>query len=109
MTTALLILKKALTKMTINIGETIKSMRKDKNITQETLAKFLGVTNQSISKWERNETYPDIAMLPAIASFFNTSVDELLGINKLEQERKIQHLAFYLIIINRYTFVMGVF
>lgn len=77
--------------MTINIGETIKSMRKEKNITQETLAKFLGVTNQSISKWERNETYPDITMLPAIASFFSTSVDELLGINKLEQERKIQH------------------
>ena len=76
--------------MTINIGETIKSMRKDKNITQETLANFLGVTNQSISKWERNETYPDISMLPAIASFFGTSVDNLLGINKIEQERKVQ-------------------
>ena len=77
--------------MTINIGDTIKSMRKNKNITQETLANFLGVSNQSISKWERNETYPDIAMLPAIASFFGTSVDNLLGINKIEQERKIQH------------------
>ncbi len=77
--------------MTINIGETIKLMRKDKNITQETLANFLGVTNQSISKWERNETYPDIIMLPAIASFFGISVDNLLGINKIEQERKIQH------------------
>ncbi len=77
--------------MTINIGDTIKSMRKNKNITQETLANFLGVTNQSISKWERNETYPDITMLPSIASFFGTSVDNLLGINKIEQERKIQH------------------
>ena len=77
--------------MTINIGDTIKAMRKDKNITQETLANFLGVTNQSISKWERNETYPDITMLPAIASFFGTSVDNLLGINKIEQERKIQY------------------
>lgn len=66
-------------------------MRKEKNITQETLANFLGVTNQSISKWERNETYPDISMLPAIASFFGTSVDNLLGINKIEQERKVQH------------------
>ena len=74
--------------MTINIGQTIKSMRKEKDITQETLANFLGVTNQSISKWERNETYPDITMLPAIASFFGTSVDNLLGINKIEQERK---------------------
>lgn len=77
--------------MTINIGETIKSMRKDKSITQETLANFLGVSNQSISKWERNETYPDITMLPAIASFFGTSVDNLLGINKIEQEQKIQY------------------
>lgn len=77
--------------MTINIGETIKSMRKDKNITQETLANFLGVTNQSISKWERGETYPDITMLPAIASFFGTSVDELLGIRKIEQEQRIQY------------------
>lgn len=74
--------------MIINIGETIKSMRKEKDITQETLANFLGVTNQSISKWERNETFPDITMLPVIASFFGTSVDNLLGINKMEQERK---------------------
>lgn len=77
--------------MTINIGETIKSMRKEKDITQETLANFLGVTNQSISKWERNETYPDITMLPAIASFFGISVDNLLGINKIEQERKQEY------------------
>jgi len=77
--------------LTINIGQTIKSMRKEKDITQETLANFLGVTNQSISKWERNETYPDITMLPAIASFFGTSVDNLLGINKIEQERKLQY------------------
>lgn len=77
--------------MTINIGQTIKSMRMEKDITQETLANFLGVTNQSISKWERNETYPDITMLPAIASFFSTSVDNLLGINKIEQEKKQEY------------------
>ena len=77
--------------MTINIGETIKHLRKEKNITQETLADFLSVTNQSISKWERGEAYPDITFLPAIASFFGTSVDNLLGVNKIEQERKIRH------------------
>ena len=64
-------------------------MRKEKDITQETLANFLGVTNQSISKWERNETYPDITMLPAIAGFFKVSVDELLGVNKSEDEAEI--------------------
>ena len=77
--------------MTIHIGDTIKHLRKEKNMTQETLADFLGVTNQSISKWERGEAYPDITLLPAIAAFFGTSVDNLLGINQIEQERKIRH------------------
>ena len=77
--------------MTIHIGDTIKHLRKEKNMTQETLADFLGVTNQSISKWERGEAYPDITLLPAIAAFFGTSVDNLLGINQIQQERKIRH------------------
>ena len=77
--------------MTLSIGETVKHLRKEKNITQETLADFLGVTNQSVSKWERGEAYPDITLLPAIASFFGTSVDNLLGINQIEQKRKIRH------------------
>lgn len=77
--------------MNINIGETIKHLRKEKNMTQETLSDFLGVTNQSISKWERGEAYPDITMLPVIAAFFGTSVDNLLGINQIEQKRKIRH------------------
>lgn len=84
-------MKTELITMTIHIGDTIKHLRKEKNMTQETLADFLGVTNQSISKWERGEAYPDITLLPAIAAFFGTSVDNLLGINQIEQERKIRH------------------
>ena len=69
--------------MNINIGENIKSLRKRKEITQEELAEYLGISFQSISKWERGEGFPDITMLPDLADFFNTSVDELLGANRL--------------------------
>ena len=67
----------------INIGENIKYLRKRKDITQEELAEHLGISFQSISKWERGEGYPDITMLPDLADFFNTSIDELLGADRI--------------------------
>ena len=82
--------------MTIYFGENLKRLRKEKELTQETLADFLGVSFQTISKWERGETYPDITMLPVIASFFNVTVDELLGVNKVRKEEKInEYIKLY--------------
>lgn len=78
--------------MNIYFGENFKKLRKEKDLTQENLADFLGVTFQAISKWERGETYPDITMLPAIASFFNSSVDDLLGVNQAINEEKLSDL-----------------
>ncbi len=78
--------------MTIYLGENIKRLRREQNFTQETLAEFLGVTFQSISKWERGESYPDITLLPAIADFFKVSIDELMGVNKVQDEAKIKKL-----------------
>ena len=75
--------------MTIYLSENIKKLRREKDLTQETLAEFLGVTFQSVSNWERGESYPDITILPEIAKFFKVSVDELLGINKAENEHEI--------------------
>ncbi len=75
--------------MTIYFGENVKRLRKEKELTQETLADFLGVSFQTISKWERGETYPDITTLPVIASFFNVTVDDLLGVDKAQKEQKI--------------------
>ncbi len=46
--------------MKIYFGENLKRLRKEKELTQETLADFLGVSFQAVSKWERNESYPNI-------------------------------------------------
>ncbi len=78
--------------MTIFLGENIKKFRLKKGMTQETLADFLGVTFQSVSRWERGESYPDITTLPEIASFFKVSIEELLGVNKAENEEDIKRL-----------------
>ena len=75
--------------MTIYLSENLKKLRREKGFTQENLAEFLGVTFQSVSKWERGESYPDITMLPEIAGFFKVSVDDLLGVNKAEDEAEI--------------------
>ncbi len=76
--------------MTICIGENIKKLRLRKEITQETLAEFLGVSFQSVSRWERSESYPDITLLPSIASFFDVTVDFLLSTGKEHNEEKIR-------------------
>ena len=82
--------------MTIYFGENIKRLRKEKEMTQEALASFLGVSFQTISKWERGETYPDITMLPIVASFFNVTIDDLLGVNKTRIEEKVnEYLKLY--------------
>ena len=79
--------------MSIMIGEKIRKYRKEKEISQETLAERLGVTFQAISRWERGEGYPDIAMLPIIAGFFNISVDELLGVSENMQDEEVEKIV----------------
>lgn len=63
----------------MNFGKTILELRKKKNITQEELAAELGVTAAAVSKWENGYSLPDILMLCAIADYFQTTTDELLG------------------------------
>lgn len=82
--------------MIIYFGENLKKLRKSKEMTQETLAEFLGVSFQTVSKWERGETYPDIIMLPIISRFFDVSIDDLLGTNKSHDEQRInEYLKLY--------------
>lgn len=72
--------------MTINLSEKIKALRKEKGISQEKLADYLGVSFQAVSKWENDNTYPDISLLPEISRFFGITVDELLQVEKLNEK-----------------------
>ncbi|MBQ8227526.1 MAG: helix-turn-helix transcriptional regulator [Clostridia bacterium] len=76
--------------MKLNIGETIKRIRKEKEITQEEFAEVLGVSCQSVSRWENNSCYPDIELIPTIASFFGISTDKLMGIDDLNEKENVQ-------------------
>ena len=77
--------------MEIRICENIRRLRKEKNYTQETLANMLSITPQSVSKWERGEGYPDITMLPSIASCLGVSIDVLIGNDQMIAEERIQN------------------
>lgn len=57
-----------------------------KNLTQEDVAEYLYITPQSVSKWERGESYPDITLLPALANIFETSIDLLVGMDTIRAE-----------------------
>lgn len=63
----------------INIARTIMNKRKEKGLTQEELASYIGVSKAAVSKWEVGQSYPDITFLPQLATFFNISIDELMG------------------------------
>lgn len=79
--------------MEIKLGEKIKALRKQKNISQEVLAQVLGVTFQAVSKWETGVAMPDVTMIPVIAGFFEVSTDELFDFNLLEQKRKVWQIC----------------
>ena len=63
----------------IIISKKLKSYRQQNNITQKQLAALLGITAQSVSKWEREECYPDIVLLPTLAEVIGCLVDEFFA------------------------------
>ncbi len=79
--------------MNIRLGQKIKSLRKAKNISQEVLAQYLGVSFQAVSKWETETAMPDVTLIPAIASFFEVSTDELFDFNLLETEKRVAEIC----------------
>ena len=63
----------------LRLNETISFYRKKLGLTQEELAKQLGVTNQSVSKWETAQCYPDVTLLLRLAEIYGISIDTLFG------------------------------
>ena len=76
--------------MNLKIGEKIRALRLQQKMTQEQLADRLGVSYQSISRWENGITYPDIEFLPAIANYFSVSLDYLMGQDDAEKIKAIK-------------------
>ena len=70
----------------LHLSENLRKYRIMKNLTQEDVAEYLGITPQSVSKWERGESYPDITLLPALANIFETSIDLLVGMDTIRAE-----------------------
>ena len=65
----------------MTIGEKITKLRKEQNLTQEQFAEILKVSRQSVSKWERNDAYPDTEKLIRISKIFECSLDYLLRLS----------------------------
>ena len=72
----------------MSLGNMIRKLRKEKDITQEELAEALGVTSKAVSQWECERTCPDISQIPAICGFFGVTADELLEIDSRKKEAR---------------------
>ncbi len=76
-----------------SIGQNIKRLRRERDITQETLAEYLGITAQAVSGWETDRNAPDIAQLPLLANIFAVTTDEILGVNVGAKDAKIREIC----------------
>ncbi|MCL2169514.1 MAG: helix-turn-helix domain-containing protein [Defluviitaleaceae bacterium] len=68
------------------LGENLKALRQARGFTQEEVGERLNVSPQTISKWERNDTLPDISMLPSLSNFFGVSTDKLIGMDRVNND-----------------------
>ncbi|OJG36858.1 hypothetical protein RV00_GL001303 [Enterococcus devriesei] len=78
--------------MEMNIGTIIMEKRKEKQVTQQELANFVGVSKASVSKWETGQTYPDITLLPLLAAYFDITIDSLLTYEPQLDNHEIQRI-----------------
>lgn len=76
----------------INIGRTIINKRREKGLTQDDLARHIGVSKASVSKWETRQSFPDITFIPLLAAFFNITIDELMGYDPQMNKESIRKL-----------------
>lgn len=76
----------------MELGTKIKNLRMKKGVTQECVAKRLGVTYQTVSKWENNITLPDIQLLPEISVYFGITIDELFELTREDRLTRIDSM-----------------
>ena len=76
----------------INIAGVLVEKRREKGITQEELASYMGVSKASVSKWETGQSYPDVTFLPQLAAYFNISIDELMEYKPQMEKEDIRKL-----------------
>ena len=74
------------------MGQIIRKLRKERNLTQEELAEQLGVTFQAVSKWENDSGLPDISQVVPLATVFNVSTDILFGIYGTTNEDEVERI-----------------
>lgn len=72
------------TAASLPVGGRIRELRTRRGETQEQLALVLGITPQAVSRWELAHSYPDLELLPILATHFSVSTDYLLGVNPAE-------------------------
>lgn len=103
----------------MNLGNKIANLRKNNNLSQEELAEQIGVTRQTISKWELEETTPDIKQAKELSTIFNVSLDELTNndinnvlIKKISNTEKLAEITIKIIkaigILLLIMFVIGI-
>ena len=78
--------------MEMTLGKRIAMLRRQKGLKQEDLANELDVSPQAVSKWENDQTCPDISLLPRLAQLLGVSVDELLSGKKEDLPQTVQIL-----------------
>lgn len=78
----------------MEIGNQIKALRLRRSITQEEMAQHFGVTAQAVSKWERGVATPDIALLPAISTYFGVTIDELFALTDETKMERIENMIW---------------
>lgn len=73
----------------MKINEMIKQKRIEQNLTQEQIAKYLGVSTPAVNKWEKGISYPDITLLPPLARLLHTDLNTLLSFHETLTEQEI--------------------
>ncbi len=76
----------------MTIGQNIKRLRRNADMTQEELAEMLSISSQAVSHWETDSAMPDISLLPMIANIFDVTTDSLLGVDISNKEAHIKSI-----------------